>query len=160
MQNQGFRRYVVVNAQNLGITGFIYRTRHMDIQLTAEGTTAQLQNFFQWLDVCHSQGMYYGIVIGVPQTVPLRVYSNFSVRLDGSRPFHQEHCPDGVIRGSWSDNQHERLSQHSFNLYHGGHSRHSGSDSGSSSGYLRKGGGSQASSSSRKLQSAGLNTLG
>ncbi len=51
--------------------------------------------------------------------------------------------PHGVVRGTWSDNQHEQLSRHSFNLYHGGHSRH-GSDSGSSGGggdYLRKGGG-------------------
>ncbi len=41
IQNRRFRRYVATNAQNLGVTGVIFRTQYMNIRLTAEGTIAR-----------------------------------------------------------------------------------------------------------------------
>lgn len=54
---KGFRSYIQAKAVELGITGFIQRTRGRDAKLIFEGSKAITDNFFDFLKVCRSQGM-------------------------------------------------------------------------------------------------------
>jgi acylphosphatase len=131
----GFRHHARNNALARGITGYIQRYRHKDVMLVMEGTREQLEQFNAWLHQCYGQGMFASIFVHSRVPIPLRGYYSFSIYLDHTRPFHPQTHPEGIIRGSWSDNFYEKLSAYSANLYQGGHSRSSrDSDSRSSHG--------------------------
>lgn len=168
-QNNGFRQYVRNYCLANGVSGYIRRTYRKNIELVAEGTHNQLQQFTDWLNVCGTQGMFRLKTSGAPIPIFFRDYGQFSVAMDESRPYHVEADPNGVIRGTWSDNRHERLSEYSATNYRGGHPRSYGGSGGSGSGngsdggsggntggggYLRKGSGTGGKSSS-KIQLAG-----
>ena len=159
----GFRHYARNFAAGVGLTGFIQRIRYMDVKLVVEGTQAEIRQFETWLYICHGQGMFQQLVPEAAQPIFWRSFQNFTIQLDCTRPHHRQAHPDGIIRGTWSDNQNEKLSEHSAILYQGGRSRDSrddrssdrGSDRSSGGGYLSRGAGQDSS----RFQAAGKSVV-
>ena len=140
----GFRHHIRLFANSIGITGYVQRSRHTDMVILAEGSCDQIEQFNTWLLRCNQQGMFSHRVVKTWIQVSARTEISFRILLDGSRPYHKQDQPDGVVRGMWSDNHNEQLSSHSCNLYRGGASRSSsssshksGSESGSAHAYAQ-----------------------
>lgn len=115
--SSGFRHYARNFAAGVGLTGFIQRMRYMDVKVVVEGTQAEIRQFETWLHTCHGQGMFQQLVPEAAQPIVWRSYPNFTIALDYTRPHHHQAHPDGIVRGTLSDNQNEKLSEDSAILY-------------------------------------------
>lgn len=150
----GFRNHARNNALAIGITGYILRYRHKDVRMVMEGTIEQVGQFNHWLHQCYGQGMFNRYLVHSQTPILLRSYSTFSIYFDHTRPYHPMAHPNGIIRGTWSDNINEKLSDYSANLYQGGGSRsYPRRDSDKDSGDRRV-------LRSSSLMSAGTNAIG
>mmetsp|Transcript_4962 Transcript_4962/g.6847 ORF Transcript_4962/g.6847 Transcript_4962/m.6847 type:complete len:131 (+) Transcript_4962:222-614(+) len=99
--------------------------RYMDLNVVMEGTQAEIRQFENWLHTCHAQGMFQQMVPLAVQPIFWRSFPNFTIQLDFTRPHHLQAHLDGIIWGSWSEKQNEKLSEHSAILYQGGYHRDS-----------------------------------
>ncbi len=71
--HRGFRKYVMVNANAMGITGTIQRYHHTDVIVKFEGCRAELELFIDFLRTCRGQGMLFDFRDTFYQVVEFRL---------------------------------------------------------------------------------------
>jgi acylphosphatase len=115
---RGFRRFVVMSANNLGITGYIHRFTRSDVKVCYEGTEEQIAMFQELMSLWEAQGM-----IGDIEAVPLASAEGHTYRQNQGFSIHHNHSRSalltrgrhGVITGPYSDDMEdfEKISEYS-----------------------------------------------
>mmetsp|Transcript_19707 Transcript_19707/g.33168 ORF Transcript_19707/g.33168 Transcript_19707/m.33168 type:complete len:154 (+) Transcript_19707:426-887(+) len=105
---RGFRKYVVAQAAEIGITGTIQRFHHSDIVVNIEGNNQQIDQFFEFLHDCIGQGMIEYIERRDDEREIRRLtMRDFSIVTDHSRTVDKG---GKVIKCPYSDNDHDKES--------------------------------------------------
>jgi acylphosphatase len=116
--SKGFRRFVVMSADILGITGWIRRHTCSDIQICYEGTEEQMVRFEKLINTWQDQGMI-GEIENVPGPVSegytRRQNQGFSIHRNRSRTSELTRGRHGVVTGPYSDEmeKYEKTSEYS-----------------------------------------------
>ena len=100
---KGFRRFVVLAANNLGITGFIQRRMKSDVEVFYEGTDDQMERFEELLSAWLKQELVGEVKVNSAEEGYVhRRYTDFGIHrnftnLASARSRH------GIINGDFSD---------------------------------------------------------
>ena len=106
--HRGFRKYVVTQAAEIGITGTIQRYHHSDIVVKIEGNDQQFDQFFEFLQNCLDQGMISDIeTLDDEREIRRLQRRDFSIVTDFSRTVDKG---GKVIKGPYSDNDGDKES--------------------------------------------------
>jgi acylphosphatase len=118
---RGFRRFVVMSANNLGITGYIHRYTRSDVKVCYEGTEEQMAMFQELMSLWKSQGMIGDITAVLAyggasaEGYTYRQNQGFSIHRNHSRSALLTSGRHGVITGPYSDHMEdfENISEYS-----------------------------------------------
>ena len=105
--HRGFRKYVVAQAAEIGITGTIQRHHHSDIVVKIEGNNQQFDQFFEFLQNCIGQRMISDFETREEREIRRLHRRDFSIVTDLSRTVDKG---GKVIKGPHSDNEHDKES--------------------------------------------------
>ncbi len=107
--HRGFRKYVMVNANAMGITGTIQRYHHTDVIVKFEG--CKFESSIDFLRTCRGQGMFSDFEDIVSRVAAFRFYNNFFINVDFSRDVANG---GKMIKGLYSDDiQYDKQSDYS-----------------------------------------------
>jgi acylphosphatase len=109
--HQGFRKYVMATANQMGITGTIQRYHHTDVIIKFEGYRAEVEPFLDFLRTCRGQEMFSDFGDHFYQATEFRLYTDFSIVVDFSRTTENG---GKVVKGPHSDDtQYDKQSDYS-----------------------------------------------
>ena len=114
-EHRGFRRYVVGNANAIGITGTIQRFHDTTVRMVFEASEVQLDRFVSFLKECSAMGMIRRICGYHQEALDYRLHATFGIVRDFSRTVARG---GGVVKGPYSDDDADKLSVYSADSNH------------------------------------------